>query len=174
MSSFGFVYILDNECMPDLIKIGCSERSPHARAAELSGSTGVPVDFRVLCYAEFENFQNIERQLHQWCGGHRVNSRREFFHGCLKFAVRRLWWHPERLSFADATAGCGYAHHKTELFHMVSEEKELMETFDDLWNPFGERAIEDDKQAHRVHEWQRIYGTPVHALPPPLANEVAH
>jgi hypothetical protein len=174
MSSFGFVYILSNACMPDLVKIGCSERSPHARAAELSGSSGVPIDFRVLCYAEFENFQNVERQMHQWCAHQRVSSRREFFHGCLSFAVRRLWWHPERLSFTDTTAISGHAQYKTELLYMVSDPKELIETFDDLWNPFGDLAIENDKQAYRVEEWERRNGNSAALLALPTTSEVAH
>ena len=174
MSSYGFVYVLDNAFMPGLIKIGCSERSPHARAAELSGGSGVPIDFRVLCYAEFQDFQNVERQMHQWCNAYRVNSRREFFHDCLKVAVRRLWWHPERLSFTDATAGCGFSPHKTELFHLVSEEKEAMDNFDDLWNPFGDRALEDCRLAYRVEEWQRLYGEPGEKLSLPAPSEAVH
>ena len=174
MSNFGFVYILSNACMPDIIKIGCSERSPHARAAELSASTSVPIDFRVLCYAEFENFQNVERQMHQWCASQRVNSRREFFQGCLAHAVRRLWWHPERLSFTDATAISGHAQYKTELLYMVMAPKELTDTFDDLWNPFGDRGIEDDKQAYRIEEWERRYGTAPALLALQPASEVAH
>ena len=105
MANHGFVYILSNLYMPDLIKIGCTERSPHARADELSKATGVPTPFQVMCYAEFEDFQSQERSLHGWLNHSRVNDSREFFEGVLRDAVRWLWHHPNRLAFCDATVG---------------------------------------------------------------------
>ena len=99
MSQVGFVYILVNEYMPDVYKIGCTERSPHARAEELSKHTAVPAPFIVLCYIEVENFQAVEKDMHKWMAAHRISDSREFFHGELKFAVRLLYWHRRRLSF---------------------------------------------------------------------------
>lgn len=97
----GFVYILVNEYMPDVYKVGCTERSPHERAAELSKPTGVPSPFEVLCYAEFEDFQSVERDMHEWLSPHRISANREFFHFGLEYAVRLLWWHRKRLSFTE-------------------------------------------------------------------------
>jgi len=42
----GYVYILINPSLPDLIKIGKSVRDPRKRARELS-TTGVPAPFQV-------------------------------------------------------------------------------------------------------------------------------
>lgn len=139
MATHGFVYVLKNEYMDDLYKIGCTERSPHARAAEVSNSTGVPVGFQVLCYAEFENFQLAERQLHQWLEPHRVNASREFFHGCLVSAVSLLWWHPKRLAFCDATPN---AKHPlcSELIAMLGSMAEHdFDYFNDLVDPFKKK-----------------------------------
>lgn len=44
----GFIYVLKNPHMPRLVKIGYTERSPHARAIELSHHTGVPGNFSVV------------------------------------------------------------------------------------------------------------------------------
>lgn len=103
MSKRGFVYVMSNPWMPDLYKVGCTERSPHERAAELSNHTGVPAPFKVVCYIECEEFQAIEQAAHKWLGSYRVSNGREFFSECLCEIVRFLWWHPRRLTFCDAT-----------------------------------------------------------------------
>lgn len=101
MSNFGFVYMLSNQYMPTVVKIGCTERSPHARAKELSHSTGVPASFEVVCYIEVENFQAIEKSIHYDLGYRRVSENREFF---LSYDPEQLIglfrWHPSRLAFA--------------------------------------------------------------------------
>lgn len=99
MSSYGFVYILTNDYMPGIYKLGCTERSPHTRCEELGKSSGVPWPFRVLCYIEVDNFQSVERDLHKWLGDSRVSPDREFFEGSLIYAIRLLYWLPKRLSF---------------------------------------------------------------------------
>lgn len=100
MSSYGFVYLLTNDYMPNVYKVGCTERSPHTRAEELSKATGVPAPFQVLCYIEVEDFQRIERELHKWLEEWRISPDREFFHGGLEYAVRLLYWLPRRLTFS--------------------------------------------------------------------------
>ncbi len=109
MSDIGFVYILTNEFMPGVFKIGCTERSPHKRAAELSAPTGVPAPFKVLCFIECEDFQKVERQIHGWMAEHRISNNREFFSGSLEFAVRILFWFPGRLAFCEplSPGDCG-------------------------------------------------------------------
>jgi hypothetical protein len=99
--TYGFVYILVNDYMT-AFKVGCTERSPHARAEELSKATGVPAPFRVLCYIEVPEFQSVERDLHKWLDEHRVSPGREFFDdGALAHAVRLMLWHRKRLSFVE-------------------------------------------------------------------------
>jgi hypothetical protein len=99
--NYGFVYIIKNDVMK-VFKIGCTERSPHARAAELSSGTAVPFPFDVVCYAEFSDFQSIEAQLHRQFAEYRVSQNREFFYNdCVNDAVAYLFYHPEKLSFTD-------------------------------------------------------------------------
>ena len=42
MSNKGYIYILQNENIPSLLKIGFTNRNPKTRASELSNVTGVP------------------------------------------------------------------------------------------------------------------------------------
>lgn len=104
MSNLGFVYILTNQHMPGIYKVGCTERSPHARAEELSKPTGVPSPFKVLAYIEVNDFQVVERDVHKWLAEYRISESREFFEGGLEFACRILFWLPRRLSFVEPGA----------------------------------------------------------------------
>lgn len=77
--SYGFVYLLANECMPGLVKLGYTDRSPSQRADELSKSTGVPRDFDLLGYFELIDPRDHEQFFHQELREMRVNQSREFF-----------------------------------------------------------------------------------------------
>jgi hypothetical protein len=79
MSTFGFVYVLGNPSMPDIVKIGRTDRSPHQRAVELSAVTGVPKPFSVELYVEVENPMEVERLTHEHFALFRVSDKREFF-----------------------------------------------------------------------------------------------
>ena len=50
---YGFIYVLSNMHMPDIYKVGMTTKAPHARAAELSATTGVPM---VLIEKSFRTF----------------------------------------------------------------------------------------------------------------------
>lgn len=78
-SNYGFVYVLRNECMPGIYKIGVTARSPHERCAELSIPTGVPVAFELVCYGEVFNAYGFECGLHSEFLKNRVNRKKEFF-----------------------------------------------------------------------------------------------
>ena len=100
----GFVYLLGNKAMPCYYKIGCTERSPHARARDLSAASGVPHPFQVLLYIEVADHQRVEQRLHQELADFRATTRREFF--CFgPDHMGWLWWvfdaYPEALSFAS-------------------------------------------------------------------------
>ena len=43
----GWVYVLSNEFMPGIYKIGMTTTSPATRAKELSSATGVPAPFKI-------------------------------------------------------------------------------------------------------------------------------
>jgi T5orf172 domain len=73
------IYVLVNEAMPGLIKIGRTNgESVEDRMRQLD-VTGVPLSVRVLLCAEVEDADKVERALHTAFGDHRVRPRREFF-----------------------------------------------------------------------------------------------
>lgn len=75
----GHIYILTNEAMPDLVKIGTTKHSAAYRARQLSRSTGVPIPFEVLCSYTVESPQKYEALIHDLLSEVRVNKDREFF-----------------------------------------------------------------------------------------------
>ncbi|MDR5813342.1 GIY-YIG nuclease family protein [Caballeronia sp. LZ033] len=82
--SYGFVYILANSAMPNLYKVGFTERSLHARCEEPNRATGVPSNFEIVCYAEYVDARTRERAIHAALADLRDSSNREFFCGDLK------------------------------------------------------------------------------------------
>ena len=74
-----WVVSIQNLEMPEVYKVGMTARSPHARAAELSSVTGVPVSFDVVYYAEVADPAAQEKRVHEALAKYRVNTGREFF-----------------------------------------------------------------------------------------------
>jgi hypothetical protein len=75
----GFVYILKSAMMPNIYKIGRTSRSLYERIEELSGSTGVPVSFDLLCAMFVKDSYLVEQYMHESLSTQRVSSSREFF-----------------------------------------------------------------------------------------------
>lgn len=75
----GYVYVLANDAMPGLLKIGRTSRPPRVRARELSAATGVPGPFRVVHAVRVDDAVAVERGLHERLAGDRYRARREFF-----------------------------------------------------------------------------------------------
>jgi hypothetical protein len=46
----GFVYLLSNPLMPDVVKIGSTTRLVEDRVQELNSATGVPAPFKIEAY----------------------------------------------------------------------------------------------------------------------------
>lgn len=72
------VYILTNEAMPGLIKIGLTNSSVTERMLSLD-NTSVPLPFECYYAAKVSDSSKIERALHVGLGDHRVRNSREFF-----------------------------------------------------------------------------------------------
>jgi hypothetical protein len=73
-----FVYILTNEAMPGLVKIGMTTTPVESRMLGLD-STGVPLPFECYYAARVDDMSRVERALHEAFGDHRVRKSREFF-----------------------------------------------------------------------------------------------
>lgn len=72
------VYVLTNEAMPGLIKIGRTNDDLASRIRSLN-NTSVPLPFELYVACEVQNAKFVEEQLHEAFGDHRVSKNREFF-----------------------------------------------------------------------------------------------
>jgi len=136
--SLSYIYILTNEAMPGLIKIGRTSSSVEQRLAELNRHAGIPLPF--VCYyaARVTDSVLVERKLHEAFGDHRVRQQREFF---------RL--SPHRAQAALALAAIEDATPKTEIVDEFPEDAEAAVTreaerrarrsFKDYQVPIGSR-----------------------------------
>lgn len=75
----GWVYVLANECMPGIYKIGMTANDPHTRAKEISQGTGVPAPFTVVKAYFSESPREDELAIHEQLSDYRFNPNREFF-----------------------------------------------------------------------------------------------
>lgn len=74
----GYVYILSNESLPNVLKIGYTQNSPYQRQAELY-TTGLPTPFVVEKFFFVEDACVCEELVHIRLNRSRVSDDREFF-----------------------------------------------------------------------------------------------
>lgn len=74
----GYLYILTNKSMPELIKIGSTKRSPEQRRRELSRPTGIPMEFEIAYEIFSCNMKELEKWIHLELENVRLSSNREF------------------------------------------------------------------------------------------------
>jgi hypothetical protein len=85
----GYIYILSNPSMPDLMKIGKTTTSPAQRIEELH-STGVPTPFELEFAAEVADCHACETAAHGVLDEHRVSTKREFFRVSVRRAIMEI------------------------------------------------------------------------------------
>lgn len=73
------VYLLTNEAMPNIVKIGMTKDSVKSRLSSLNSHSGVPLPFECYFAAEVEDCAKTESILHKLFSDNRINQRREFF-----------------------------------------------------------------------------------------------
>tara|TARA_B110000285_G_scaffold188072_1_gene214092 strand:- start:1140 stop:1625 length:486 start_codon:yes stop_codon:yes gene_type:complete len=74
-----FVYILTNETMPGIVKIGYTKNDPGVRAKQINAATGVAMNFNVEWAFPCFNGIELEGEVHKYLDSFRVNKNREFF-----------------------------------------------------------------------------------------------
>lgn len=77
----GFVYVLFNPDLPELVKVGKTTKSPHERAEEISAATGVPGKWHLIYHREFQDCDPAEKLVHELLDRHgpRPHRRKELF-----------------------------------------------------------------------------------------------
>jgi hypothetical protein len=86
---FGYVYILENKCLPNMIKIGFTSGTVFERAKQLS-NTSVPTPFEVKYLARVRNPKSVEQAVHSALAKYRVSDNREFFNVTVGDAVAKI------------------------------------------------------------------------------------
>lgn len=98
----GYVYILINDAMPGLVKIGRTSRDVDLRASEL-WQTGVPEKFQVFWSFKTPDCVQLEAYVHGDLREYRVSKSREFFK-IDEFEAKdriRLWAEIQAWEWAD-------------------------------------------------------------------------
>jgi len=107
------VYILTNEAMPGLVKIGRTTGELAKRVRDLY-QTGVPLPFELFYACEVLNSAITESKLHDAFGDHRLSKGREFF----RIA-------PERVRAAMSLAAIKEIKLGDEIFETTEEKSEV-------------------------------------------------
>jgi len=84
-----YIYILENDTMPGLVKIGFTKNKPSERVKQINAATGVPLDFDVKYQYPCFNAHDLEKEIHIYLEsqGFRVNKKKEFFNITVEQAI---------------------------------------------------------------------------------------
>jgi len=90
MKKIGYIYILSNEYMPGLVKIGFTDRDPVTRSRELSSHTGVPGKFNIEKSWEVLGAAAIEAAIFEALASLRLDGREFFKFSAPEKAINRV------------------------------------------------------------------------------------
>jgi hypothetical protein len=148
----GFIYILSNPAMPDLVKIGKTTTSPTQRMQELH-STGVPTPFELEFAAEVTDCHACERAAHEVLDEHRVSTNREFFRVSVRRAIMEILPILGDYTLLDVKASHGIEKIEADL-RKRREEQEATVRAQEAKRAWAERERAREK-AQRLDELQR-------------------
>ncbi|MCP5194059.1 MAG: GIY-YIG nuclease family protein [Pseudomonadales bacterium] len=117
------VYILTNQYMPELVKIGITKGYLESRLRVINSSTSIPGPFVASYYLSFSKdmLLPVERAMHQCFNDQRVSVDREFF----KLSAKRA---SKALDLFRSRIDAGYGTDFTEYFlHQVYETTEHLD-----------------------------------------------
>ena len=78
-NDYSYVYVLKNECMPGIVKIGITDNIDERMGVLYNTSIPLPFEAAYVCKVKSSDARRIESALHQAFAPDRVNPRREFF-----------------------------------------------------------------------------------------------
>lgn len=107
--SVGFVYVMSNQAMPGVVKVGQTSQLAEDRAKKLH-TTGVPVSFDVNFRALTSRSVEVERRAHELLAPYRVASNREFFRTTPEIAIRDI--RRAKMEVAGITASTNQSPHR--------------------------------------------------------------
>ena len=129
--SVHIVYIMVNDKVPDLVKIGKTTTSVEQRSKELSRDTGVPGKWVPLKWWLVPDCHIAERHVHKELSAKRLQKNKEFFNFTGAEAVQQVHYHLARLGVVDG-AGCEEYKKLKEEEARLAREKQKAEAQDKL------------------------------------------
>lgn len=75
----GYIYILRNDSLKGLLKIGSTTFGAEKRAKQLSNNTAIPTPFIVAYEIYVRHHEEFEKVIHRKLDSYRVSPKREFF-----------------------------------------------------------------------------------------------
>ncbi|OGA51668.1 MAG: hypothetical protein A3F74_06440 [Betaproteobacteria bacterium RIFCSPLOWO2_12_FULL_62_58] len=152
----GYLYILVNQYVPSLVKIGYTDRDPHVRATELSGTTGVPGQWVVRHYWLLENAFQWEQRIFLALRKHRETG--EFFKISAETAIGRIELLLLQAGAIDAS-GMSAAGRRELARQDAARKREEQRLIDQQ----QEQIAEQDRQRQFDTAWEQ--GWPSHVQP---------
>ena len=113
----GWVYVLTNEAMPGLVKVGQTYKTPEIRAQELSSETGVAAQYVVVYKAFVPNYEQVEKVVHRKLKSAGKHYNKEFFK-CEAFEAIRHIRDSTTIKFEES---------KEDIDRKIQQQKELEE-----------------------------------------------
>lgn len=87
----GWVYVVTNKAMPDMVKIGFSTKDPELRARQFGdGGTASPYPYTVEYDVLVDNPRIVEQRTHADLADKRISGNREWFSCSVSFAVSSI------------------------------------------------------------------------------------
>jgi len=99
-----FLYIISNESMPGMIKVGRTSTSVEQRMGELN-TTGIPTKFEIEVVFSVSNSKEAEKKAHTSLKRYRVSKQREFFKVPVTTAIKKLIQDVDSLAVHKAREG---------------------------------------------------------------------
>ena len=113
----GWVYVLTNEAMSGLVKVGQTYKTPEIRAQELSSETGVAAQYVVVYKAFVPNYEQVEKIVHNKLKSAGKHYNKEFFK-CETFEAIRHIRDSTTIKFEES---------KEDVDRQIRQQKELEE-----------------------------------------------
>ncbi|MDB4646527.1 GIY-YIG nuclease family protein [Akkermansiaceae bacterium] len=141
MIETGWVYVITNESMPGLVKVGVTKNRPEHRAKELD-ETGSPTPYKVETAFLFSKAaERIEKKGHALLADVRVRGNREWFKASPKYAA---------LKILDASFHVGSEIFKIEPKLSIPEEMADLERQIQGWKGFSEEIALGKKEQEQI------------------------
>ena len=135
----GYVYILSNDSLNGLLKIGSTTFGAEKRAKQLSYTTALPTPFTVVYEIYVRHYIEFEKAIHRKLDSYRVNPKREFFAVSIDKAIEVI------------------DHEKKKPYYEASDTYSAIEILPKLVEKYGTYIDPDIVSAKIYQEIERVY-----------------